>query len=342
MEENEGRPTHYALRITHYIIFSISVSSIVAILIVMGYLSPMNRSAKPKRFDVPPGATANSIAKRLAREKLIRNPSLFRWAIRLSGASRDLKAGSYHLSASMSPLQIIENLRSGSVLLRRFVVPEGLTLAQIGELWETEGFGTVEAFDRVARDPRWREMYDIDGETLEGYLFPNTYQVADGTPIERLIEMMLDEFDRRWTLALSEEAESLGFSTHEIITLASIIEKEAQADDERPIISAVYHNRLRRGWRLDADPTVLYALGNPKRRLTLADLKVNSPYNTYLHRGMPPGPICNPGLASILAALRPAQASYLYFVAIGGGRHYFSKTLAEHKRMIRKIRRDVH
>jgi UPF0755 protein len=216
-----------------------------------------------------------------------------------------------------------------------------LTVPQIGQLWENGKFGTATAFEQAARNPRWRQRYSIDAETLEGYLFPNTYQFADGTPVDSVIKMLLDEFDRGWTHLLSEEAKALGFSTHEIITLASIIEKEAKADDERPLIAAVYHNRLKRGWRLEADPTVLYALGNPERLLRTADLKVSSPYNTYLHRGLPPGPICNPGMASVKAALRPAQASYLYFVAIGGGRHYFSTRLVDHRAMIRKIRRRV-
>ena len=139
---------------------------------------------------------------------------------------------------------------------------------------------------------------------------------------------------------MSEEAKSLGFSKHETVTLASIIEAEAGVPEERSLISSVFHNRLRRGWKLQADPTALYGLGNPDRPPTAADLRTDSPYNTYLHKGLPPGPICNPGIASILAALRPASADYMYFVAIGNGKHHFSKTLREHQNMINRIKRN--
>ena len=327
----------YISRIRYYAFFSIAICSIIAIFIAMSYFTPIRPTAEPAYFEIASGATAKSIATQLRSEKLIRSPFIFQLVVRLSGASRELKAGTYQLSQAMSLVNIIDYLRSGNVVLRRFVVPEGFTLAQIGQLWEDEGSGETEAFNRVARDVRWREMYNISGNTLEGYLFQNTYRFADGTPVDKVIEMMLDEFDRQWTHELHEEAESLGFSTHEILTLASIIEKEAKADDERSFISAVYHNRLQLRWRLEADPTVIYVLGDSHRLLTTADLKIDSPYNTYLHRGIPPGPICNPGLASILAALRPAETSDLFFVAIGDGRHHFSRTFTEHQRMIRKL-----
>jgi UPF0755 protein len=241
----------------------------------------------------------------------------------------------------MPLIEIIDHLKTGRFAMNRFVIPEGLTLAQIEGLWEREGYGTAEEFHRVASGLQWCQEYDIKGDTVEGYLFPNTYQISEGTPPRQAIKMMLNEFNRQWTTPLREEAKSLGLSTHEVITLASIIEKEAKCPDERPLISAVFHNRLRLGWRLDADVTVLYALGNPKRRLTSADLSVTSPYNTYTYKGLPPGPICNPGMASILAALRPASVPYLYFVAVGDGRHYFSTTLNEHQDMIHQIKRDV-
>ena len=241
----------------------------------------------------------------------------------------------------MSPREIIHQLKAGKVVHRHFVVPEGLTVAQIAQLFEDEGFGTAESFNRAARDLQWQKRYGIEENSLEGYLFPNTYKLVDGIPAAKVIKMMLDEFNRNWTRERTEEAESINFSPQEIITLASIIEKEAKIDSERPLISAVFHNRLKRGWKLEADPTVLYALGNPLRALTTRDLKFDSSYNTYVNRGLPPAPICNPGLASIMAALRPAESSHLYFVAIGDGKHYFSNTLAEHNRVVRRIRRNA-
>ena len=324
--------------IIYFTIFSLSISGAIAAFIALMCLRPVSRDAKPRISAISTGMSSKAIAKQLARENLIRSSMMFQLMSRFSGASRDLKAGTYQLSGSMTLMNIIDQLKAGRVETHRFVVPEGLTIAQIAQLWESEGFGTAEAFARVASSPQWRVKYTIEGETLEGYLFPNTFQLADGTPPHKHIEMMLDIFDRLWTSKLSEEAESLQLSRHEVVTLASIVEKEAKHAHERPLISAVYHNRLRRDWRLEADPTVLYALGNPKRQLTRVDLEVDSPYNTYLHKGLPPGPICNPGMDSILAALRPVSTSHLYFVAIDDGKHHFSTTLKEHKKMIRKIK----
>lgn len=319
-------------------IFSLSISGAIAAFVALMCLRPVGRDAKPRISAISIGMSSKAIAKQLASENLIRSSMMFQVMSRLSGASRELKAGTYELSGSMTLMDIIEQLKSGRVETRRFVVPEGLTVAQIGKLWESEGFGTAEAFARAASSPQWRARYKIEGESLEGYLFPNTFQLADGTPPDIHIEMMLNLFDRLWTSKLSREAELLQLSRYEVVTLASIIEKEAKHTHERPLISAVYHNRLRRGWRLDADPTVLYALGNPKRQLTRVDLEVDSPYNTYRHKGLPPGPICNPGMDSILAALRPVSTSHLYFVAIDNGKHHFSTTLKEHHKMIRKIK----
>ncbi len=344
------------------ILFSIAIGSIMIIFIILRHFHPVDAKAKPIQLKIILGMSSKTIAQQLARANLVRNPLIFQLAAYFSGASRHLRAGTYQLSASMPLIQIIDHLKTGRFAMNRFVIPEGLTLAQIEGLWEKEGFGTAEEFHRVASrgeafaipnqrlsihqqtnaSPlQWRQKYSIKAETLEGYLFPNTYQISEGTPPRQAIEMMLNEFNRQWTDALREEAASLGLSTHEVITLASIIEKEAKCPDERPVISAVFHNRLRLGWRLDADVTVLYALGNPKRPLTSAELSVDSPYNTYLYKGLPPGPICNPGMASILAVLRPAPSAYLYFVAIGDGRHYFSTTLNEHQNMIHQIKRDV-
>ena len=325
------------------VFFLVSIICSLVVLIMafymIRYLSPVDVNAKPIQLKIARGMSSQSIANELAHKNLIREPWVFLVAIRLSGATHRLQFGSYRLSGSMSVPQIIDYLKSGKVITHRLTVPEGLTVAQISKLWEKSGLGTVAVFNEVANDSKWQLSYEIKGKTLEGYLFPNTYQFPDGASPETLIQIMLNEFKRYWTAELEEEAQALGFSKHEIITLASIIEAEARVPDERPLISAVFHNRLRRGWKLQADPTALYGLGNPDRPPRAADLRIDSPYNTYLYKGLPPGPICNPGMASILAALRPTTSDYMYFVAIGGGRHHFSKTLREHRNMINKIRR---
>lgn len=324
--------------------FSVSMFSglaiFISILYMIRYLSPVDANAKPTRLKIAPGMSSMAIANQLAHKNLIHNPWAFLFVTHLNDASHRLQVGTYRLSGAMSIPQIIDHLKTGKVVTQQFVVPEGLTVTQIGKLWEKAEFGTAAAFNQAATDPDWLHKYKIEGKTVEGYLFPNTYQFPDGATPGVIVEIMLDEFDRRWTAELTEEAKALGFSKHEVITLAAIIEAEAGVPDERPLISGVFHNRLRRGWKLQADPTALYGLGNPDRPPRPADLKVDSPYNTYLYKGLPPGPICNPGMASIVAALRPASVDYMYFVAIGEGRHHFSKTLREHQNMINKIRRN--
>ena len=328
-------------RLKIFVACCLAIVGISLALILVSYLTSEELPLEPKEIRIAPGTSTKSIAKLLADERIIRSPLLFEVVAYFEGASRHLQAGTYELSAAMSLREIIHQLEAGKIVHRHFVVPEGLTVAQIAQLFEDEGFGTSESFRRAARDSQWRKRYGIEGNSLEGYLFPNTYKLVDGIPAANVVKMMLDEFNRHWTRERTEEAKSLDFSPQEIITLASIIEKEARIADERPLIAAVFHNRLKRGWKLDADPTVLYALGNPHRALTKKDLKFDSLYNTYVYRGLPPAPICNPGLASIMAALRPAESSYLYFVAIGDGKHHFSNTLAEHNRVIRRIRRNA-
>ena len=324
--------------------FGISILSNFAILIavfyMIRYLSPVAANAKPIQLKIVRGMSSQAIADQLAQNNLIHNRWVFLFVTHFSGTSHRLQVGTYRLSGAMTIPQIIDHLKTGKVVTQQFVVPEGLTVAQIAKLWEKAGFGTAAAFKQAVCDPKWLHKYKIEAKTLEGYLFPNTYQFPDGATPQVILEIMLDEFKQRWTAEFTEEAKALGYSKHEVITLASIIEAEARVSDERPLVSAVFHNRLRRGWKLQADPTALYGLGNPDRPPRAADLRVDSPYNTYLYEGLPPGPICNPGWASILAALRPASVDYMYFVATGDGRHHFSKTLREHQNMINKIRRN--
>lgn len=325
------------------IFFSISLLSslavCVAILQMLRYLSPVDRNAQPTHLKIASGMSSIGIANQLAKSNIIQNPWAFLFAAHLSGANHRLQMGSYRLSGAMSVPQIIDHLKTGKVITHQFVVPEGLTVRQIGKLWEKANFGTAAAFDETARDPKWRRNYEIEAKTLEGYLFPNTYQFPDGATPDVIVKIMLDESKRRWTDAFCNAARSLNLSRHEVMTLASIIETEARVSDERPLISAVFHNRLRRGWKLQADPTALYGVGNPDRPPRAADLRTDTPYNTYIYKGLPPGPICNPGMASILAALHPASVDYMYFVAIGEGKHHFSKTLREHQNMINRIKR---
>lgn len=317
----------------------LGVLCLIILLIGVSLTLPPASSEEVVNFDVPAGSNSRAIAKQLIKEKLIRSERAFRLAVRYRGTGKNLRAGTYALRRNMTLWDLLNEFEKGQVTLVRWTVPEGLTTSAIAELWEMSGFGTAEAFRRASESPDLLKRYGLTEKTVEGYLFPNTYKFAKGTTTEKVVEMMLDEFKQQWTEKFDAEAQNLGRTRHEIVTLASVIEKEAQSKPERPRISSVFHNRLTRKWKLQADPTVLYALGNPERPLTRTDLQVDSPYNTYKYKGLPPGPIANPGIDSIVAALRPEKTEYFYFVAIGDGKHHFSKTLSEHNRMIRKMRR---
>jgi len=322
-------------------IFFINGLAIFGIYLISIYSNPVGSSDEDKIIDITEGMNSHKIAQLLSEEKLIRSQNAFLILAQLNGSSRRLQAGKYKLNGKLSTPQILRKLVRGEVIKQRLVIPEGFTIAQIAQLWEAKGFGKSHDFEQATRNPNLLLKYHIEASpltkggrglsSLEGYLFPNTYEVTYNTTPEMFIKQMLQEFNRKFTNELRQEADNLGLSVHEAVTLASLIEKEAKVDYERPIISAVFHNRLRRGWKLESDPTVLYALSNPKRNLTYDDLKIDSPYNTYIHKKLPPGPICNPGIASIIAAVRPNQTPYMYFVAMGNGTHYFSKTLNEHR-----------
>ena len=327
------------IKITLLVFCGVGVLCLIALSVVVFLVLPPSSSEDIVNFEVPIGSSTQAIAKRLVKQNLIRSEYAFRLIVKHRGTGKRLRAGTYTLQRNMALWHIIDEFEKGQVNLVRWTVPEGLTVSDIAELWETTGYGTAAAFREATKLECLLEQFGLQDKSVEGYLFPNTYKFAKGTTAKQAVEMMLKEFKQRWTQTFDEAARNLGLTQHEVLTLASVIEKEAQVKSERPRIASVFHNRLKKKWRLQADPTVLYALGNPKRLLTKTDLRVDSPYNTYKHRGLPPGPIANPGIDSIRAALRPEKTDYFYFVAIGEGKHHFSKTLSEHNRMIRKIRR---
>lgn len=299
-------------------------------------------SARTVVFEVAPGAPTVSIARGLEREGLIRDRLSFRVMAALLGFDGRLKAGRYELSPGYSTWHTLRKIGRGEVVTVAVTVPEGLTLAQIEGLLEEEGLvepgelrRALEELDARGELPILPEDRGGFIDPYEGVLFPDTYffeATADPVTIARAMARRTQEV---FTPERVARATSLGMTPFEVLTLASIIEKEAVVDEERPLISSVYHNRLRAGMKLDACPTVFYVLGKPMSEpLLFADLEVDSPYNTYLNAGLPPGPICSPGLASIDAALYPAETSYYYFVSKNDGTHHFSRTLAEHNRAV--------
>jgi len=260
--------------------------------------------------------------------------------IGLRRAESRLKAGEYKLSPCMNLIKVLGILEQGRVLEHPFTIPEGYTIAQIARVLAELGLADEERFLKLAYDQKFISKLGIRTISLEGYLFHDTYRISKGNKEEEIIELMVGQFNKTITQNDRKRAAELGFSMHQIVTLASIIEKETSAPGERSLISAVFHNRLKRKLPLQSDPTVIYALGKDfDGNLTKKDLMTESPYNTYLYPGLPPGPIANSGRAAIHAALYPAEVDYLYFVSKNDGTHKFSTTHKEHIRAVRKYQR---
>lgn len=285
---------------------------------------------------VKPGQSFSETVTQLQEAGLVRHPEKFRWLAYLKGDERRIRAGEYVLQGSMSPLAILETLVRGKGLLHKVVIPEGSTMFKIGQIVEKAGLVVQEAFLKAASDPGLTKALGVEDETFEGYLFPETYHFAKGVSAREIIEKMVAQFRSVFTPAWAERTRTMGRTVHEVVTLASIVEKETAKPEERPVIAAVFLNRLKRGMRLESDPTVIYGIQDFDGNLTRKDLEIFTPYNTYQITGLPSGPIANPGRASIEAVLYPSQEPYLYFVSKNDGSHHFSLTLSEHMRMVRR------
>ena len=314
----------------------------IATVVVLAATSACGSSSREGygRVTIPQGAAFRTAADSLHAEGFISSPWLFRVYARLSGRDRQIRAGTYVLKHGLSWNELVNALRRGQGIERRVTIPEGWSLAQIVPALASE-LGVPEDSVRAAvRDTALIHELGITTSTLEGYLFPDTYVFSYGTQARDAVQELVRHFEEEWKPEWSSRLRELGMSRNEIVTLASIIEKEARLAEERPVISAVYHNRLRVGMPLQADPTVQYALGEHHDRVLYRDLEVASPYNTYRHTGLPPGPIASPGRASIEAALFPASVPYLYFVADSDGHHEFRTTFKEHREAKARIRRE--
>lgn len=285
---------------------------------------------------IKPGQSFSETIAQLQKAGLIRHPKKFRWLAYLKRDERQIRAGEYLIQASMSPGAILNTLVSGEILLHKVVVPEGATVLEIGKIIERTGLVSEEAFLQAAFDPGLIKALGLEGHGFEGYLFPETYHFPKGVTAEEVIKKMVAHFRSVFTTESAEQAEALGFTIHEVVTLASIVEKETARPEERPLIAAVFLNRLKRHMRLESDPTVIYGIKDFNGNLTRKDLKTMTPYNTYRIKGLPPGPIANPGRASIEAVLYPSKEPYLYFVSRNDGSHHFSPSLREHNRMVQR------
>jgi UPF0755 protein len=290
------------------------------------------------RVIIPRGASFGQAADSLARTGLIGSPRMFRFYGRLTGGDRNIKPGTYLLKHGTPWKDIVGALNGGHGLVNTITIPEGYSLSQITPLLAKTLKVPAESVQAAVRDTALLARLDIPNPTVEGYVFPDTYAFPVGTTARQAVREMVYAFERRWKPDWDASLVELKINRNDLVTMASIVEREARLPEERPVIAAVYYNRLRRGMRLQADPTIQYALGHHVGRVLYKDLEVESPYNTYIHKGLPPGPVASPGAASLAAAANPANVPYLYFVASKDGHHEFRMTLDEHTTAIRQIR----
>ncbi len=303
---------------------------------------PSSEGSPPVEVTVPAGASFREVVDSLELRGLVRHGRLFRLYARMRKADREVRSGQYAFPLGSSWSRILEDLTVGRVLTEALTIPEGFTLKQMAD---RIGAITLVPPDSVlARltEDSLHVKWGVPGPGLEGFLFPDTYRFARGAPVEDVVGAMTARYREEWTAARMARRDSLGMTEAEIVTLASIVQAEAHVQAEMSVIASVYHNRLSRGMLLQADPTVLYALGGSRPRLLYAamDSVAGHPYNTYTHPGLPPGPIGAPGTDALDAALNPADTDYLYFVANSDGTHVFSRTLAEHNRAVAQARQE--
>jgi UPF0755 protein len=302
--------------------------------------TPYRGFTDPEVFvELPTGASVARIAADLTAAGVVPDPLTFRIAARLSGSDRRLQAGEYRFVDPTSAFDVVDRLARGDVYSRLVTFPEGLTIREMAGIFERAGLGMSADFERAAADGAILGELDPEARTLEGYLFPDTYALPRKTGATGAVTAMVERFQASFGMDLRAEASARKLSLREAVTLASLIEKETATASERPLVSAVYHNRLKLGMPLQCDPTVIYALMQARRwhgNLTRQDLQFNSPYNTYRFAGLPPGPIASPGLQSLQAAVRPADVPYLYFVSRNDGTHVFAATLVEHNRNVQE------
>ena len=292
----------------------------------------------PTRVIVPRGASFAQAADSLARTGIVGSPRIFRLYGRFTGGDRNIKPGTYLLKHGTPWKDIISALNGGHGLVNTITIPEGYTLSQITPLLARTLKVPAESVQAAVRDTALLARLDIPNPTLEGYVFPDTYAFPVGTTARQAVREMIYSFERRWKPDWDSSLVDLKINRNDLVTMASIVEREARLPEERPVIAAVYYNRLRKGMLLQADPTIQYALGHHVGRVLYKDLAVASPYNTYIHKGLPPGPVASPGAASLAAAANPANVPYLYFVASPDGHHEFRMTLEEHTSAIKQVR----
>ena len=315
------------------LILLVIIGGVIGALEAKKLLMPVAKAKHQVLVTIPKGANAREIGQILQKEGVIQSAEAFRYLAMYKKVGPQLKAGEHVLDASLDTMQILDSLVQGRFKLYRLTVPEGLTMKEIAPLVSQAGFGDPQQFLALCHDRAFIESLGLDVDNLEGYLFPETYLFIRGTTPREVIKTMVERFMEVWA-KYADEAAKKEITRHQVITLASIIEKETGSPAERPLIASVFLNRLKKGMRLETDPTVIYGIKDFDGNLTRKHLETPTPYNTYQIDGLPPGPIANPGEDSIKAVLEPADSKYLYFVSKNDGTHQFSTSLAEHNRAV--------
>jgi UPF0755 protein len=327
-------------RLVLFVILVLVVCAAGAAWFYTGVDRPYKGYSESEQFvEIPQGSGSATIAKRLADAGVVQDVNTFRLALWVTGQSRRLQAGEYRFDRPMSARQVAEKIGRGEVYVHPITFREGLTIKQMAEWYEAKGFGAAKDFLAAAKHAELVQSIDPAAKDLEGYLFPDTYALPRHATADQLVARMVASFMKALTPDLIEKAAANGQDVRQLVTLASIVEKETGKAEERPMVAAVYANRLRIGMGLQCDPTVIYALervGRFNGNLTREDLQFDSPYNTYRYAGLPPGPIASPGRASLEAAASPAPVPYLYFVSRNDGSHAFASTLEEHNRNVQQ------
>lgn len=329
------------------IIFGIPLFVVFVLVIALVVIPASDEPAQTKEtgaqvyFTVRPGMSVSEIGEELYERGVIDSEFEFWWTAKLNGFENKVKSGTFALQKGMDPRDALETLVYGSTVVIRFLIPEGFSVRDIAARLEEEGIVNADEFMEYAKTYRpysYVEEHEDVRYAVEGFLFPDTYEINGSFDVSRIMEMMAENFDRRLTKEMRDRAEEMDLSIYELVTLASLVEKEAYHDEDRPIIAQIFLKRLRLGMPLQADPTVQYLLDEPKEDLLLHDTEIESPYNTYQNVGLPPGPIANPGTASMMAVLHPAKTNYLYFVADRNGNNYYATNYADHLALVNAVR----
>jgi len=318
------------------IVISLFILACVFVLTGLGYylLSPAGKEAPDQTFFVLEGSTLSEVAGELETKGIITCKTAFLVCARIMGYGRNIKTGEYRLNPGMSSLEILEILRRGAIVTHTVTIPEGFTREQIGRVLAQKGLVDKDEFMTLTGDPDVAASYGVSVPDLEGFLYPDTYQLSRGLSAKSVVDVLVNQF---WEVVVPFRGRlgELNMTLEQVVILASIVEKETGRPEERPLIASVFLNRLKKNSRLESDPTVIYGINDFDGNLRKKDLITRTPYNTYVIRGLPPGAIANPGKEAIRAVLYPARTEYLYFVSKNDGSHHFSKTLSEHNRAVR-------